>query len=204
MDKSRGVDMKRASLREAVIGPVANFRLVQVSISLIAIAAIVLLIGVAIWMSFRHTIGGAIVYSLKPYSELYRDSFTYKTLLNTAVFSLVTLAVSLFFGLPAAWLVERTDLQPKELPQTLMVLGLLSPGFLLAMGWVFLLNPRIGIINKLITSIPGMGWARFNVGTPVGMGIIQGLGLASVAFIMVSSTFRAMNPAFEEAAGAWA
>ena len=175
-------------------------RLVLVYISLIPIVAIVLLLAVAVWMSFRQTTGVAAIYSFDAYKQLYGNAFTYRTLLNTAVFSLVATGVALFFGVPSAWLVERTDLRPKELPQTIMVLALLVPSFLSGMGWVFLLNPRIGIINTLISSIPGMGWARINIATAPGMGFIQGLGLASVAFIMMSATFRAMDPALEEAA----
>ena len=184
--------MKRGSLFDR--------RAVLVGISLIPVAALVLLVSVVIWMGFRQTGGVSASYSLDAYRQLFGDAFTYKTLLNTGIFSLVTLAVALLFGVPAAWLVERTDLQPKEIPQTLMILGLLTPSFLSAMGWVFLLNPRIGILNTLITSIPGMEWARINVAAVPWMGVIQGLGLANVAFVMVSPTFRVMNPAFEEAA----
>ncbi|MBI3015659.1 MAG: iron ABC transporter permease [Candidatus Tectomicrobia bacterium] len=192
--------MRRAVLRRLVIGPLLDRRTVLVGISLIPVAALTVLVSVIVWISFRQLAGAAAGYSLDAYRELYLDPFTYKALLNTAVFSLITVAVALLFGIPAAWLVERTDLRPKEIPQTLMVLGLLIPSFLTGMGWVFLLNPRIGIINTLITGIPGMEWARINVATAPGMGIIQGLGLANVAFIMVSPTFRAMNPVFEEAA----
>src|SRR3990170_1242603 len=106
--------MKRGSLFDR--------RAVLVGISLIPVAALVLLVSVVIWMGFRQTGGVSASYSLDAYRQLFGDAFTYKTLLNTGIFSLVTLAVALLFGVPAAWLVERTDLQPKEIPQTLMIL----------------------------------------------------------------------------------
>ena len=57
------------------------------------------------------------------------------------------------FGLPAAWLVERTDLRAKTLLFTLMAIGLLIPGFAAAMGWLFLLHPRIGLVNQMLMNV---------------------------------------------------
>ena len=42
---------------------------------------------------------------------------------STAGFSLIALAVSFLFGLPAAWLVERTDFPGKTVLLTLMTVG---------------------------------------------------------------------------------
>ena len=39
-----------------------------------------------------------------------------------------------------------------------------------------------------------------NIATPIGMGFVQGLSLASLAFILTAQMFRAMNPSLEEAA----
>ena len=144
--------------------------------------------------------GGSSYLGLQAYKELYADPFVYRTLLNTGLFSVVTVAIAVFFGVVAAWLVERTDLSYKNVLFTFMTIGILVPGFVTAMGWVFLLHPRIGLINNAITSIPGMEWATINIATPIGMGFIQGLGLTPLAFMMVAATFRSLNPALEEAA----
>lgn len=171
-----------------------------VGISLVPAAAIVGLLLILVWISFRVEGESGITYGIEAYSSLYADPFVYRTLLNTAVFSLITVATALFFGVPAAWLVERTNLPYKELPFTLMTMGLLIPGFLSAMGWVFLLHPRIGLVNVALSSVPGMEWPRINIATPVGMGFVEGLGLAPLAFIMVAATLRSTNPELEEAA----
>ncbi|MGZ0247413.1 MAG: ABC transporter permease, partial [Alphaproteobacteria bacterium] len=113
---------------------------------------------------------------------------------------IVTLVVALFFGLPTAWLAERTDLPGKSLLYTLMTIGLLMPGFAAAMGWLFLLHPRIGLINVWFIDWFGLASAPFNIASIIGMGWVQGLNLAPVAFIMTAAVFRAMDPSLEESA----
>src|SRR4029077_14848420 len=54
----------------------------------------------------------------------------------------------------------------------------------------------------------GLAAPPFNIMSIVGMGWVQGLNLAPLAFIMTAAVFRSMDPALEEAArmhggGAW-
>ena len=77
-------------------------------------------------------------------------------MLNTLGFASISVAVSLIFAIPTAWLVERTDLPGKSWVFTLMAVSTLVPTFFTAMGWVFLLHPRIGIVNKLLMSWFGL------------------------------------------------
>jgi iron(III) transport system permease protein len=174
-------------------------RSLLIGLSLVPAGAIVGLLLILVWISFRFEGQDGTTYGIQAYISLYADPFVTRTLLNTALFSLVTVATALFFGVPAAWLVERTDLPHKELPFTLMTMGLLIPGFLSAMGWVFLLHPRIGLLNVALGSVTGMSW-RINIATPLGMGFVEGIALAPLAFIMVAATFRSTNPELEEAA----
>lgn len=154
------------------------------------------------WLSFRVglPIDPDATYSFEHYIKVFSDPFAYRVLLNTLGFSLITLVVSLSFGLPAAWLVERTNLPGKPILYTLMTLGLLLPGFATAMGWLFLLHPRIGVINAVIKNIFGLGEGPFNIASIIGMGWVEGLSLAPVAFIMTAAVFRAMDPTLEESA----
>ena len=175
-------------------------RSLLLAVGLVPALAIVGLLLIPVWISVHVADGAGISFGLRAYHALLSDPFSYRTLLNTTVFSLVTVLTALFFGVPAAWIVERTDLPHKELPFTLMTTGLLIPGFLSAMGWVFLLHPRIGLFNVALGTIVPAEWARINIATPAGMGFVQGLGLAPLAFIMVAATFRSTNPELEEAA----
>jgi iron(III) transport system permease protein len=177
-----------------------NQRSLVLAIGLIPALAIVGLLLIPVWISLRVESEAGSFFGLSAYHALLSDPFSYRTLLNTAIFSLATVLTALFFGVPAAWIVERTDLPHKALPFTLMTTGLLIPGFLSAMGWVFLLHPRIGLVNVALSTVFSAEWARMNIATPHGMGFVQGLGLAPLAFIMVAATFRSTNSELEEAA----
>lgn len=184
----------------AWIQPFLSQRSLLVAVAFVPAAAIVGLLLILIGISFRLEEEVGVTYGVDAYFVLFGDPFAYRTLLNTTIFSFVAVTVALLFGVPAAWLVERTNLPRKEFPFTLMTIGLLIPGFLSAMGWVFLLHPRIGLLNAALAAIPGLGAVRINIATPLGMGFVEGLALTPLAFIMVAATFRSANPELEEAA----
>jgi iron(III) transport system permease protein len=138
-----------------------------------AVAIVVLtLLAATVWLSFRDgpPDSAAARYSLDNYAELLLDATTYRVLLATVEFALTTLAVALAFGVPIAWLVERTDFRGKTLIFTMMTIGLLMPGFASAMGWLFLFHPRIGLANLWLHKLLGPGIAPLDIATVAGMG----------------------------------
>ncbi len=175
-------------------------RWLLVGVSVAALLPVVGLLLVIFWMGFwQNGPGEPVVYTLNNYRNILTDPFTYKTMLNTLGFASTTVLISLFFAIPIAWLVERTDLPGKESVFTLMAIGALVPTFFTAMGWVFLLHPRIGVVNKLLMEGFGLAESPFNIASIVGMGWVEGLGLSSIAFIMIVATYRTMDPSLEEA-----
>jgi ABC-type spermidine/putrescine transport system permease subunit I len=170
----------------------------------IATAALIPVLGLlllVLWMGFwQNGPGEPVVYTLAHYRKIFSDPFTYKTFLNTVGFAATAVLVALLFAVPTAWLVERTDLPGKNLILMLVTLGALLPTFFTAMGWVFLLHPRIGIVNRFFIDLFALDHAPLNIASIVGMGWVEGLGLSSIAFIMVVATYRAMDPSLEEAA----
>ena len=168
----------------------------------VASVLILALLAIVLWLSFRD--GGLAdpdaTTSLANYRTVFADPFSYRVLANTLGFGLATLVVALAIGMPAAWLVERTDLPGKSAFFTLMSVGLLIPGFASAMGWLFLFHHQIGLVNRWLRDVLGLIESPFDISTIVGMGFVQGLSLAPVAFIMTAAVFRAMDPSLEEAA----
>ena len=160
------------------------------------------LVAVLVWISFQTGILGSFEadYSLTNYGELLGDAFVARVTFNTLVFSVVTTLVALIIGLPIAWLTERTNIPGKGLVYATMTLGLLIPGIYTAMGWTFIAHQRIGFLNRWLVSMFGLEQGPINIATPVGMGFVQGLSLAALAFILTAQMFRAMNPSLEEAA----
>ena len=181
-------------------------------LAIVVAATLVILANLAavLWLSFIDSAPGSprSIYTAGNFRQVFSDARTYGALLNTVGFSAISLAVALSFGLPIAWLVERTDLRGKSVPFTLMAVGLLVPGFAAAMGWLFMLHPRIGLLNQLLMHLFDLPAAPLNIIGIPGVGFVQGLNLAPLAFIMTAAVFRAMDPSLEEAAlihggGAW-
>jgi iron(III) transport system permease protein len=174
----------------------------MIGLAALACFAILVLLATVLWLSFTEGTPGdpQLGYSLRHYAETFLDAFTYEVLWNTLLFLLVTLAVSFALALPMAWLVERTDFPAKSFVFTLMTVALLIPGFAVALGWVFLLHPRIGLINQALIGLFGLGQAPFDIGSILGMGVVEGLTLTPLTFIMTAVVLRAMDPALEEAA----
>ncbi len=170
-----------------------------IALGAILLTAVVVLLLVTVDIAFRVEDRGD-VYTFQNFLDLYGDPFAYKSLLNTLGFAATTVVTALIFAVPTAWLAERTDLPARGAVYPLMTIGVLIPGFFTAMGWLFLLHPRIGMVNTWLVSVLPIEQSPFNVASVVGMGFVQGLGISSLAFVMVASSFRALDPALEESA----
>jgi iron(III) transport system permease protein len=173
-----------------------------VGLTLFATGAILVLIAVVLWLSFTEGTPGdpVLQYTLDHYRAMFLDGFTYRVLWNTVLFSAMTLATSFAFALPIAWLMERTDFPGKPIVFTLMTTALLIPSFAVALGWVFLLHPKIGIINQGLVALFGLADAPFDVSNIAAMGVVEGMNLTPLAFVMTAVVLRSMDPALEEAA----
>jgi iron(III) transport system permease protein len=157
-----------------------------------------LLIG-TVWIGFRESILGSTL-TVQHYVELYSDPFAYRAFLNSLGFAFVTLIVAFLFGVPIAWLTERSDLKGKSVIYTFMTVGIFIPSFFSAMGWLFLLHPRIGMVNAWLRSLFGLSEAPLSIVNLPGMGVVQGLGLGSLVFVLTAASLRAMDAHLEEAA----
>jgi iron(III) transport system permease protein len=173
-------------------------------LTVVILSSLVILahLGVVLWLAWTIGTPGDpdLTYTGGNFVEVFSDARTYSVLLDTFAFAFVSLVVALAFGIPAAWLAERTDFRAKTLLFTLMAIGLLIPGFAAAMGWLFLLHPRIGLVNQFLLTTFGLSGPPFNITSLLGMGWVQGLNLAPLAFIMTAAVFRSMDPTLEEAA----
>ena len=172
------------------------------SLALIPMAVIFVLVLVMFWISLQKGAFGtpSATYTLGNYRDVFTDPLLYRVATNTAIFTLTTTLFAMLFGLPIAWLAERTTIPGKTLIYVIMTLGLLIPGIYTAMGWTMIAHPRIGIVNRWLVELLGLDAGPINIATPIGMGFVQGLSLSALAFILTAQMFRAMNPSLEEAA----
>jgi len=173
-----------------------------VAVAVLPLAVVMGLLVVIVWTSFVDdlTAGLESTPNWRHYEQIFTDPLIYTALWNTFWFVAVTVIVAMTFGLAAAWLVERTDLPGKKTIYSLMTSVLLFPTIFLAMGWMFFLHPRIGVLNTWLMRSFHLATAPISIANVVGMGWVEGLGLASLAFVIVSPILRALNAALDEAA----
>lgn len=165
-------------------------------------ALILGLLACVVWLSLTTGLPGSAAneLTLDNYRELLAAPEIWGVLVDTALFGALTTLIALLFGVPIAMLAERTDLPGKRGLVVLMSLGLLVPSFAPAIGWLFLMHPRIGLINHWVGPLFGLTEGPFNVLGISGMAWVQGLSLAPLAFVMTAGVLRAMDPTLEEAA----
>ena len=172
--------------------PDRAFLIVTGTLVTAGVAVILCLLGFLVLQSFAETgdgwhwtLGGNYAKVVSPQ--------VLRVLGNSIELAAIGTAVAFFFGLPIAWLVERTNLRGKAGVVSVMLVSMLVPGFASAMGWLFLLHPRIGIANHVSASVFGANHPVINVVSVPGMAIIMGFQLAPVAFLMAGAALRAMD-----------
>ena len=173
-----------------------------IALATVPLAFVLLLILVITWASLVTDVSQGLLatLTLRHYWDAFDDPLVLLSLANTAWFVLFTVLVAMSFGTAIAWFVERTDLPGKKTVYSMMTAVLLFPTIFIAMGWTFLLHPRIGILNTWLMGIFHLNSAPFSISNVVGMGWVEGLGLASLAFVMTSPALRALGSALDEAA----
>jgi iron(III) transport system permease protein len=177
-------------------------RVVAVLAAIPLVVTLCLVAGV-VWISLQVdpvTASGGVTSAA--YQKLLSSGNVVVVLANTVVFVLVAVVISGILGGTAAWLVGRTTLPGKTLVRTLMTVSVIIPGYLTAMGWVFLFADRIGTVNALLADVPVLSGLQINLMNPLGMGVVQGFSIAPLFFIMLVDVFRSADPSLEDAAAA--
>lgn len=140
--------------------------------------------------------------TLRNYHDAFLAPDTWHLIVNTVWYAggTVTLALSLALGM--AWLTERTDLPGRGGIHTLMFSWMAIPPFVMAFGWILLLNPNNGVLNVVLQHVLGLDHSPFSIYSIWMMIAISGLSLMPTAFVMLANILRNMDPQLENAASA--
>ncbi|HVR88318.1 MAG TPA: iron ABC transporter permease [Candidatus Limnocylindria bacterium] len=138
-------------------------------------------------------------FTLGTYQEVLSDARTFGLLGTSIAFAAASAVIALLVGAPIAWFVERSDLGRKDLIRAVIFAQVAVPPLVLAMGWVLLASPKIGMLNAALGATVGPG-VVLNVYSFPAMVAIQGLSLVPLVFVMLSPALRNMDASYEEAA----
>jgi len=160
---------------------------------------------VLVFGSFKAVAPGTAEYfswdfTFENYTRAFASRYLPQATLNTAIFAIGSSAIAFFFGAFLAWVTERTNSPFRSMLYVLAVSRVILPGVLVTFSWIILLSPEIGIINKMLVTVLGLPTSPFNVYSMLGLIWVEGIDLIPLAFLLMASAFRSMDPALEEAA----
>jgi len=112
----------------------------------------------------------------------------------------LTVVMSLFFALPMAWAVSRTDIPGRKLMYVGVLGAFIMPPFLGAIGWILLAGPRAGWLNQIWMSLSGSDTPLVNIFGLWGMSLVIALNVFPLIFIFATSALDLISSEMEEAA----
>jgi len=142
--------------------------------------------------------GGA--FTLQKLEEAYLEPELYASLFNTVVYAGGTMILSTALGGFLAWVHERTDVPFRNLIFSLSVVRVVIPMMLAIIGWILLLSPTIGLVNKALMAAFSLTAAPLNIYSRLGMIWAEGIDLVPISFLLSIVAFHSIDPVQEEAA----
>ncbi len=135
------------------------------------------------------------------------SSQTLSALWHTAILVFFGGGIALLVGAMLAWINERTDARVGWAASVLPLVSMFVPSIASAIGWVFLGEPRVGLVNTVLRSVLGdigihLKSGPFDIYSWYGLIFTYAAYLVPFAYLTISSGFQAMDPALEEAARA--
>jgi iron(III) transport system permease protein len=119
---------------------------------------------------------------------------------NTFYLALVRVAISSALAIFFAWVVTRTDTPFKGFIEVTLWLGFFLPLLPMTMGWILLLDPYYGLINKFLMFVFALSEPPLDVYSYWGIIWCHLAFSTSVRFLLMTPAFTAMDAALEDAA----
>jgi iron(III) transport system permease protein len=137
--------------------------------------------------------------SFENYISLLTDARNLNLLWTTAAFTIGATVIGVGLAIFFAWLIERTDVFGRRFLFVAILTPMAIPSMIYAMAWIQLCGPNNGLVNATLVNL-GLGFLQVNVFSLTSMIVIQGLALASHAYLLIAIAFRNFDSSFEEQA----
>jgi iron(III) transport system permease protein len=138
-------------------------------------------------------------YTIQHFASIIESLEDVETLLvNSLLFSIGSAGVALAYGTLLAWLAERSNAPFRKLAYVSAYVSFAIPGIIKVVGWIMLLGPKAGILNTAVAALTGS--PLLNIFSLSGMILVESFLWIPVVFLLMSTPFRSMDPALEEAA----
>lgn len=135
--------------------------------------------------------------SLANYIAVFTTSTLFSVILNTLLYVVGTLIVSLILSLVTAYLFVRTDIPGRRVLESLTLAPMAIPVTVGAIAWALVANPVNGPLAIIIRQLFGL---QVDVYTLPGMILVMGLFGVPTMYLMIAPALASIGPEFEEAA----
>jgi iron(III) transport system permease protein len=149
-----------------------------------------------LWMVVRGGFFSSGHFTLRYLTGVFQNPIYAEGLLNSFLIALGTTTLVTLIAVPLAWLGNRYDFPLKKLVSGLILVPMILPPFVGAIGFQQMLGPY-GALNTVLGLGPvdWLGRAQY-----VGVIALQALGLYPILYLNVSAALANIDPAMEEAA----
>ncbi|MGH8546655.1 MAG: ABC transporter permease [Gammaproteobacteria bacterium] len=139
-------------------------------------------------------------FTLRNYITAYSDPLTFTLLVNSFVFAGGSALIATLLATVLAWIAIRTNAPFRKFIELTAIIPNILPPLMLAVSWVLLLNPRVGLLNLAIMDLFGLDSAPLNIYSMWGMIFVEALITTPLAFLIISAGLYSMDPSLEESA----
>lgn len=131
--------------------------------------------------------------------DAYTDPATYRTLLNSLIYTFGVQVFVVFGSVFFAWMVARTNTPLRRIVTPMMVLVFATPTLFFAISWGMLGNDPAGLLNVLFRWLTGTEAALLNINSWYGLIGVTVLKFTSAAYLLMIGPFMALDRSLEEA-----
>jgi iron(III) transport system permease protein len=141
------------------------------------------------------------------YLRAYGGAAFWRTSWNTLSFAFTSTLLAFVIGAFMAWVIARTNTPLARLIGFMLVARVVIPGILIAISWILVASPNIGLFNQMTLKLAGVR-NLVNVYSFWGMVWVQSLEMVPLVYLLLAAAFQGMDPRLEEAssmtgAGNW-
>jgi len=168
----------------------------------VAVAAVYPILQVILQSFQTSRPGEEVRWSLDGWQSVFSDKALQTAAWNTVTIALVRQSIALVVAVFIAWLLARTDIPGGRVFEFLFWIAFFFPSLTVTLGWVFLLDPRFGVVNQFLASsgLTAMGIGPFNIFSFWGIIWVHLVGTSiAIKVMLLTPVFRNMNSSFEEA-----
>ncbi|MGV7223004.1 MAG: ABC transporter permease, partial [Nitrospinales bacterium] len=134
------------------------------------------------------------------FQNILQDKALFEAFRNSMVIAVGATILSMLAGVPMAWAVSRTDIPLKNFIRNFTTVSMVTPPFLGAIAWVFLLGPGAGKFNLLFRFLFNTDATLFNIFSLGGITFVISMYAYPFVFLYTTSALDNMDANLEDAA----